>query len=97
MRRPSTLASSNSRSGGDTISTAARRTDSVRLCSLLRQLNRAAMLVAASTFVAVPRAMVWAAAPQGVWLMRARAAVQICDCGGPTVWPDSLAADSSKS
>ncbi len=46
----------------------------------LHQLGRAALLVAAITYLAVLRTMAWAAVPQGVWLMNSRVAVQIFDC-----------------
>ncbi|WP_264715868.1 DUF2147 domain-containing protein [Limobrevibacterium gyesilva] len=39
-------------------------------------------MVTAITFLALPRAMAWAAVPQGVWLMDARVAVQVFDCDG---------------
>ena len=40
----------------------------------------AAMVVAAVTFFAVPRAMAQSAVPEGVWLIDKKAAVQIFDC-----------------
>jgi uncharacterized protein (DUF2147 family) len=58
-----------------------RRWNSVLLRSL-HQLGHAALLVAAIIFLAVPRTMVWAAVPQGVWLIDAKVAVQIFECQG---------------
>ena len=55
--------------------------DSVLLRSLY-QLGHAALLVAAVAFFAVPRTMVRAAVPQGVWLIDGKAAVQIFECQG---------------
>ncbi len=46
----------------------------------LHQLGRAALLVAAITYLAVLRTMAWAAVPQGVWLIDLKVAVQIFDC-----------------
>lgn len=53
-----------------------RRRDPVKLRSLY-QLGRAALLVAAITFLAIPRTPAWGAVPQGVWLIDEKAAVQI--------------------
>ncbi|MGL4964036.1 MAG: DUF2147 domain-containing protein [Inquilinus sp.] len=58
-----------------------RRRDPVRLRSLY-QLGRAALLVAAITFLAIPCTPAWGAVPQGVWLIDEKAAVQIFDCDG---------------
>lgn len=56
-----------------------KRRDSAWLYSL-HQLRGVAPLIAAITLLAVPRTMAWAAAPEGVWLMDSRAALQIFDC-----------------
>jgi uncharacterized protein (DUF2147 family) len=58
-----------------------RRWHSVLLRSL-HQFRHAALLVAAIAFLAVPRTIAWAAVPQGVWLIDAKAAVQIFGCQG---------------
>ncbi len=45
------------------------------------QLHGAAPLIVAIILLAVPRTTLWAAVPQGVWLMDLRVALQIFDCG----------------
>jgi uncharacterized protein (DUF2147 family) len=42
--------------------------------------GRAALFVAAIAFLALSRTLVWAAVPQGVWLIDSKVAVQIFDC-----------------
>ena len=43
--------------------------------------DRAALFVAVVALLALSRVAAWAAAPQGVWLIDAKVAVQIFDCG----------------
>ena len=57
----------------DRVSGRNKRWVSVWLRSL-HQINGAALLVAAIISLAVPRTMVWAAVPQGVWLIDAKVA-----------------------
>jgi len=56
------------------------RSGSVWLRPLLH-LGRAALLAAVTTALAAPPTRVWAAVPQGVWLIDGKVAVQIFDCG----------------
>lgn len=49
---------------------------------MVRITSRAALLIAAITLLAAPRAAAEAGIPQGIWLIDKRAAVQIYDCAG---------------
>lgn len=48
--------------------------------SSLLQSGRAVVFAAAMTLFATLRVTAWAAVPEGVWLIDAKAAVQIFDC-----------------
>lgn len=50
--------------------------------SSLPQPGRAVVFAAAVTLLATLRVTAWATVPEGVWLMDAKAAVQIFDCDG---------------
>ena len=51
------------------------------------------VLLLASTMAGIAHAHTASAeAPEGVWLINGKAAVQIFDCNRSAVWPDSLAA-----